>query len=193
MASVARGEGRASRRQKLVVDPTGALSIGQLMARARRVKRKLNTSLIIVDYIQLMKGVKRTENRTLEVTEITSGLKALAKELNIPVIALSQLNREVEKREDKRPLLSDLREFGSIEQDADVVLFLFREQYYLEQQLPKMDKLAEWTAKMAQAAGKAEVIVGKHRHRATGVALLQFEASLTRFSDLACSGQGGGA
>jgi replicative DNA helicase len=183
-------------RHRLVVDPTGSLTIGQLSARARRIKRRHDTSLIVVDYIQLMKGAKRTDNRNLEVTEITSGLKALAKELNVPVIALSQLNREVEKREDKRPQLSDLRDSGAIEQDADIVLFLYREEYYLEQRPPGPEKpqaLAEWMAKMAQAAGKAEVIVAKHRHRATGVALLQFEAALTRFSDLACSGQVGGA
>jgi replicative DNA helicase len=184
--------------QRLVIDPTGGISIGQLMARARRVKRKVSTTLIVVDYVQLMKGIGRAENRNLEVGEITGGLKALAKELEVPVLALSQLNREADKRTGNRPQLADLRDSGSLEQDADQVLMLFREEYYLESQRPNRSTrptpsqeadLAEFTSKMAKAAGKAEVNIAKNRHGASGAVLLQFEASLTRFSDLAHSGQ----
>ena len=174
--------------QPLIVDQAGALTIGQLTARARRIKRRHKTALIIIDYIQLMRGTKRTENRNLEVSEITGGLKALAKELDVPVIALSQLSRDVEKRPDKRPHLADLRDSGSIEQDADIVIFLYREEYYLEGERPSagVSDLG-WAQKMAQAAGKAEVIIAKHRHGQTGSIPLQFEATITRFSDLAFS------
>jgi replicative DNA helicase len=178
---------RLLEQRPLVVDPTAALSIAQLAARARRLKRKRQTSLIVVDYLQLMKGTRRVENRTLEVAEITVGLKALAKDLEVPVIALSQLSREVEKRDGKRPQLSDLRESGSIEQDADCVLFLYREEYYLEQNRPSVED-ADWTSKMAAAAGKAEVIVAKNRHGPNSVALLQFDGPTTRFSDLVHGG-----
>jgi len=181
----------------LTIDESGGISIAQLAARARRLKRKRGIGLLIVDYLQLMVGAsKRGDNRVQEITEITTGLKALAKELRIPILALSQLSRKVEEREDKRPHLSDLRDSGSIEQDADVVMFISREEYYLEQERPSVNEpnaLAGWMAKMAWVAGKAQVIISKQRHGATGIIQLQFDASLTRFSDLAYSGQGGGA
>lgn len=170
------------------IDETGGISIAQLVAKARRVARRHNTSLIIVDYIQLMQSDRRGGNRVQEITEITTGLKALAKELNVPVLALSQLSRQVEQREDKRPQLSDLRESGSIEQDADVVLFVYRDDYYLDRQQPDMaeiQKLSEWQAKMANAAGKAEVIVAKSRHSSVGIVHMSFDAQLTRFANLA--------
>ncbi len=169
------------------VDDTGGLSIGQLTARARRLKRQKGLDLLIIDYIQLLQGSgKRSDNRVQEVTEITTGLKALAKELNVPIIALSQLSRQVENRDDKRPQLSDLRESGSIEQDADVVLFVFREEYYLQNKEPRpgTPEHEKWQTEMALVHGKAEVIIGKQRHGPTGTVELQFEASLTRFSDL---------
>lgn len=174
--------------RKIIVDETGALTISQLVTRARRIKRRHDTSLIVVDYVQLMRGTKRGENRNLELGEITGGLKALAKELNVPVVALSQLSRDVEKRADKRPQLSDLRESGSIEQDADIVIFLYREEYYLERSRPDEsdpDKYFEWMASMKRAAGKAEAIVAKNRQGACGIVPLQFDAPMTRFADLA--------
>jgi replicative DNA helicase len=173
--------------QPLIVDPTGGISIVQLMARARRVKRKTNTTLIVVDYLQLMKGSARAENRTVEVGEISRGLKALAKELEIPVLALSQLSRATDARDDKRPHLADLRVSGSIEQDADSVMFVFREEYYVERKRPSLEDstFADWAAKMERARGTAEVIVAKNRHGAVGTAMLQFDSSITRFSDLA--------
>jgi replicative DNA helicase len=181
------------------VDDSSGLSIAQVATRARRVKRKLGTKLIGVDYLQLMTGgSKRAENRTAEVTEITRGLKALAKELNVPVLALAQLSRAVDGREDKRPKLPDLRESGSIEQDADLVLFVFREEYYLERERQpeeklqallrdpeKRDKWLKWMADVERAKGKAEVIIAKRRRGPIGSVLLQFEEALTRFSDLA--------
>jgi replicative DNA helicase len=172
----------------LFVDETGGLSISQLTARARRLKRQKGLDLIVVDYIQLLQGSgKRSDNRVQEVTEITTSLKALAKELNIPVIALSQLSRQVESRDDKHPQLSDLRESGSIEQDADVVLFVYREEYYLQNKEPKMGtpEHEKWRMEMDFAFGKAEVIVAKQRHGPTGTVKLQFEGQFTRFSDLA--------
>jgi replicative DNA helicase len=173
----------------LITDESGGLSIAQLSARARRTKRKHGTELIIIDYLQLMAGNKRSrDGRVQEVTEITTGLKALAKELQVPIIALSQLNRAVEGRTEKRPQLSDLRESGSIEQDADVVMFVYREQYYLERAAPDpsdMEKTSEWMRAMERVAGKAEVIIGKQRHGPVGVVPMAFEGSLTRFSDLA--------
>ena len=170
------------------VDETGGLSISQLAARARRLKRQRGLDLIVVDYIQLLQGSsKRSDNRVQEVTEITTGLKALAKELNVPVIALSQLSRQVESRDDKRPQLSDLRESGSIEQDADVVLFVFREEYYIamKQPTPGTEEHIKWQAEMERTLGRAEVIIGKQRHGPTGSVELQFDASVTRFGDLA--------
>jgi replicative DNA helicase len=172
----------------LYIDETGGLSISQLTARARRLKRQKGLDVLVVDYIQLLQGSgKRSDNRVQEVTEITTSLKALAKELNIPVIALSQLSRQVENRDDKRPQLSDLRESGSIEQDADVVMFVYREEYYLENKKPKegTDEFPKWEQEMTRAHGRAEVIIGKQRHGPTGPVELQFEANLTRFSDLA--------
>src|ERR1700682_5171151 len=172
----------------LYVDETGGLSISQLTARARRLKRQKGLDLIVVDYIQLLQGSsKRSDNRVQEVTEITTSLKALAKELNVPIIALSQLSRQVESRDDKRPQLSDLRESGSIEQDADVVIFVFREEYYLANKEPRVGtpEYEKWQLDMSLVHGKAEVIIGKQRHGPTGTVELQFEGQFTRFSDLA--------
>ena len=176
----------------LYIDSTGGLTIAQLASRARRLKRQRGLGLIIVDYLQLLAGSsnKQREGRVQEVTEITVGLKALAKELAVPIIALSQLSRQVESREDKRPQLSDLRESGSIEQDADVVLFVYREEYYLERLMPAdgTPEFQGWQEKMDRAHGKAEVIIGKQRHGPTGTVELQFEGRLTRFSNLARDG-----
>jgi len=175
------------------VDETGGLSIAQLMARARRLKRQKGLDLLVVDYIQLLQGSSRrgNDNRVQEVTEITTSLKALAKELNVPVIALSQLSRQVENRDDKRPQLSDLRESGSIEQDADVVLFVFREEYYLATKEPRAGspEYEKWQLDMSLVHGKAEVIIGKQRHGPTGTVELQFDAAVTRFGDLSHDSQ----
>ena len=171
------------------VDETGGLSIAQLAARARRLKRQRGLDLLVIDYIQLLQGSNKrsSENRVQEITEITTKLKALAKELNVPIVALSQLSRQVESRDDKRPQLSDLRESGSIEQDADVVMFVFREEYYLANKEPKAGSVEheKWRTDMELAHGKAEVIIGKQRHGPTGTVPLQFESAVTRFSDLA--------
>jgi replicative DNA helicase len=171
------------------VDETGGLSISQLTARARRLKRQKGLDLIVIDYIQLLSGSGKrgNDNRVQEVTEITTNLKALAKELNVPVIALSQLSRQVENRDDKRPQLSDLRESGSIEQDADVVMFVYREEYYLANKEPRAgtEEYAKWQTEMDLAHGKAEVIIGKQRHGPTGTVQLHFEGEFTRFADLA--------
>jgi replicative DNA helicase len=142
----------------------------------------------VVDYLQLLRGASARENRVVEVSEITQGLKAIAKELNIPVVALSQLSRQVEQRDDKRPQLSDLRESGSIEQDADVVMFVFREEYYREREKPSEDNteaILKWQDAMARVHGKAEVIIGKQRHGPIGTVELAFEARFTRFGNLA--------
>jgi replicative DNA helicase len=171
------------------IDETGGLSIAQLAARARRLKRQKGLDLIIVDYIQLLQGSSRraAEGRVQEVTEITTNLKALAKELNLPIVALSQLSRQVENRDDKRPQLSDLRESGSIEQDADVVMFVYREEYYLRNREPRpgTEEHFKWQAEMDAAHGKAEVIIGKQRHGPTGSVQMHFEGEFTRFADLA--------
>ncbi len=174
----------------LYVDETGGLSVAQLAARARRLKRQRGLDLMVIDYLQLLSGsTKRSsENRVQEITEITTKLKALAKELNVPILALSQLSRQVESRDDKRPQLSDLRESGSIEQDADVVLFVYREEYYHQMRKPlesNREKFAEWLADADKVHGKAEVIIGKQRHGPTGTVELQFDAAVTRFSSLA--------
>ncbi|WP_127145817.1 replicative DNA helicase [Pelagibacterium montanilacus] len=173
----------------LYIDDTGGISIAQLAARARRLKRQKGLDLLIVDYLQLLSGSSRksSENRVQELTEITTSLKALAKELEVPIIALSQLSRQVESREDKRPQLSDLRESGSIEQDADVVLFVYRDEYYLGNKEPKegTQEHLEWQAEMEKVHGRAEVIIAKQRHGPTGTVQLHFQANLTRFSNLA--------
>ncbi len=177
----------------LYIDETGGLSIAQLAARARRLKRQRGLDLLVIDYIQLLQGSTRRaqEGRVQEVTEITTNLKALAKELNIPILALSQLSRAVENRDDKRPQLSDLRESGSIEQDADVVMFVFREEYYLKNKEPRpgTEEYFKWQTEMEAVYGRAEVIIGKQRHGPTGTVPLQFKADVTRFSDLASDEQ----
>jgi replicative DNA helicase len=181
----------ASRQMQAVpfyIDQTGGISIAQLAARARRLKRQRGLDLLVVDYLQLLTGASRKgDNRVQEITEITTGLKALAKELDVPIIALSQLSRQVESRDDKRPQLSDLRESGSIEQDADVVMFVFREEYYLKNRQPRegTEEFIKWQAEMERAYGKAEVIIGKQRHGPTGTVEMQFDAEVTRFGDLA--------
>ncbi|MER8441509.1 replicative DNA helicase [Mesorhizobium sp. M1312] len=173
----------------LFIDQTGGISIAQLSARARRLKRQRGLDVIVIDYIQLMQGssAKSSQNRVQEITEITTGLKALAKELAVPIIALSQLSRQVESRDDKRPQLSDLRESGSIEQDADVVMFVYREEYYLKNREPKpgTDEYIKWENEMNEMRGKAEVIIAKQRHGPTGSVSLAFQGEFTRFSDLA--------
>ena len=173
----------------LYIDQTGGISIAQLAARARRLKRQRGLDVLVIDYIQLMQGSskKASENRVQEITEITTGLKALGKELNTPIIALSQLSRQVENREDKRPQLSDLRESGSIEQDADVVIFVYRDEYYIKNKEPKegTEEHFKWQADLKEAMGKAEVIIAKQRHGPTGTVKLAFQAEFTRFTDLA--------
>ena len=180
----------------LFIDDTPALPISQVAARARRLKRTHGLDVLMVDYLQLLKGTGKGENRVNEVSEITQGLKAIAKELDIPVIALSQLSRAVESREDKRPQLSDLRESGSIEQDADVVMFVYREEYYKEREKPSEDNLeamAKWQEVMARAHGKAEVVIGKQRHGPIGTVELSFEGRFTRFGNLVQQWQQGGS
>ncbi|HEY8382452.1 MAG TPA: replicative DNA helicase [Microvirga sp.] len=170
------------------IDQTGGISIAQLAARARRLKRQRGLDMLVVDYLQLLSAsAKKGENRVQELTEITTGLKALAKELSVPIVALSQLSRQVESRDDKRPQLSDLRESGSIEQDADVVMFVYREEYYLKNKEPKpgTEEYFKWQAEMDQVHGKAEVIIGKQRHGPTGTVQLSFQAEVTRFGNLA--------
>ena len=170
----------------LYIDETPAITIATLSNRARRIKRLFGLSLIVVDYIQLMRpGSNKNEGRVQEISEITQGLKALAKELSVPVLALSQLSRAVEQRDDKQPQLSDLRESGSIEQDADVVMFVYREAYYLERKEPRPATVehAEWQAKMNEVSNLAEIIIGKQRHGPTGNIMLEFEAMFTKFKD----------
>jgi len=173
----------------LFIDATGGISIAQLAARSRRLKRQRGLDVLVIDYVQLMQGssAKSQQNRVQEITEITTGLKALAKELGVPIIALSQLSRQVESRDDKRPQLSDLRESGSIEQDADVVLFVYREEYYLKNKEPKpgSEEYLRWEADMNEVRGKAEVIIAKQRHGPTGMVPLGFQGEFTRFFDLA--------
>lgn len=178
----------------LYIDDTGGLSIGALSARARRLKRMAGLDLIVVDYLQLLTGgaaMRSSDNRVQEVSMITQGLKALAKDLDIPVLALAQLSRQVEQREDKRPLLSDLRESGSIEQDADVVMFVFREEYYKERSQPTegTEEHLKWLEEMETLHGKAEVIVSKQRHGPIGTVKLAFYDKLTKFSNLAYDDQ----
>ena len=171
----------------LYIDETPAISIAAISNRARRIKRLFGLELIVVDYIQLMKSSGKKEyNRVQEISEITQGLKALAKELNVPVLALSQLSRAVEQRDDKKPQLADLRESGSIEQDADVVMFVFREAYYLQNKEPTVGSIehAEWQTKMNEISHLAEIMIGKQRHGPTGNVKVEFEAMYTKFKDL---------
>lgn len=173
----------------LYIDDTPALTIGAVRTRARRLKRQHGLSMLVVDYLQLLRGGgsrQSSENRVLEISEITRGLKAIAKELNIPVLALSQLSRAVEQREDKRPMLSDLRESGSIEQDADVVMFVYREEYYLSRTEPEpgTEKHMEWQEKMERAHRVGECIIAKQRHGPIGTVRMFFDGRVTRFSDL---------
>ena len=178
------------------IDDTPAISVGQIESRARRLKRTTGLALIIIDYIQLIQGTKASEaqGRVQEVSSITRGLKSLAKELDVPILALSQLSRAVEQREDKRPILADLRESGSIEQDADVVMFVYREEYYLDKSEPTQrdnenqesfnERFLRWQDRRNLAEGKAEIIISKQRHGPTGIIQVQFEAKYTRFMDL---------
>ena len=182
---------------KLFIDDTPAINVSTLRTRARRLKRKLDNGLglIVVDYLQLMRGSKRYENRVQEISEITQGLKSVAKELDVPILALSQLSRAVEQREDKRPHLSDLRESGTIEQDADVVMFIYRQEYYEERAEPKSsgtessvsfhEKYLKWQQNLKNCKNLADVIVAKQRHGPIGTLQLQFEAKFTKFSNLA--------
>jgi replicative DNA helicase len=185
----------------LYIDDTPALSIAALRTRARRLKRRHNIGLVVVDYLQLLQGSGRAnDNRVNEISEISRGLKTLAKELSVPVIALSQLSRAVEQRDDKRPQLSDLRESGSIEQDADMVWFVFREDYYIQNKEPQRpsdgddakthEAHAKWAEEMERVYGLAELIVAKQRHGSTGKVRMRFEARITRFSDLADDAMG---
>jgi replicative DNA helicase len=181
----------------LLIDDTPALTLSALRTRCRRIERTHGLGLVVIDYLQLMRPAAGTkpESRVLEISQITQGLKALAKELKVPVLALSQLSRAVESREDKRPQLSDLRESGTIEQDADVVMFIYRDEYYLQQREPKVvafdreDKYIEamekWKADMSSVYNKAELILAKQRHGPTGKIDLFFEGEFTRFADLA--------
>ena len=187
---------RELQRLPLHIDDTPAISLSAMRTRCRRLARTKGLSLVVVDYLQLMRPAIGTkpDNRVLEISMITQGLKAIAKELSVPVIALSQLSRQVESREDKRPMLSDLRESGSIEQDADAVMFVYRDEYYLQQRMPKesaydsTDKFQiateEWQRKMALVHNKAELILEKQRHGPTGTIHLYFEGEFTRFNDL---------
>jgi replicative DNA helicase len=171
----------------LYIDDTGGISIAQIAARARRLKREKNIGCVMIDHIQLVAGTGRSENRVQELTEISKSLKVLAKDLDVPVIALSQLSRAVDARDDKRPVLSDLRESGSIEQDADVVMFVFREEYYLKSREPDAGTAehGKWLEKMERCHRRAEVLVEKHRHGATNKIELFFDDRFTRFSNLA--------
>ncbi len=171
----------------MFIDETPAITIAAISNRSRRIKRKFGLELIVVDYIQLMRSNRKMEfNRVQEISEITQGLKALAKELDVPVLALSQLSRAVEQRDDKKPQLADLRESGSIEQDADVVMFVFREAYYLERKEPTLGSIehAEWQQKMDEISRLAEILISKQRHGPTGNVKVEFEAQYTKFKDL---------
>jgi replicative DNA helicase len=171
------------------IDDTGGISLAKLAARARRLKRTVGLDLLIIDYLQLVTvgDSSRTDNRVQEVTQITQGLKALAKELSIPVLALAQLSRQVENREDKKPQLADLRESGSIEQDADVVMFIYRESYYLSRTEPRegTEEHFKWQEQMDLVGGIAEIIIGKQRHGPIGNVKLSYNADLIKFGNLA--------
>ena len=170
----------------LYIDETPAITIAALSNRARRIKRLYGLDMVVVDYIQLMRAANFRDGRVQEISEITQGLKALAKELSVPVLALSQLSRAVEQRDDKKPQLADLRESGSIEQDADVVMFVYREAYYLERKEPRPATVehAEWQSKMNEVSNLAEIIIGKQRHGPTGNIMLEFEPMFTKFKDI---------
>ncbi|PPR62745.1 MAG: Replicative DNA helicase, partial [Alphaproteobacteria bacterium MarineAlpha3_Bin7] len=178
----------------IYIDDTPALSVGMLRTRARRLKREHDLGLVVVDYLQLMESAGKSDNRVQEIASITRGLKTIAKELDVPVLALSQLSRAVEQREDKRPQLSDLRESGTIEQDADVVAFIFREAYYLERTQPIQrqdelpdkygERLFKWEERLGEVRNQSEIIVAKQRHGPTGVVKLYFDGTYTRFGDL---------
>ncbi len=177
----------------LYIDDTAGLTVSTLRTRARKLKAGARIGLIVIDYLQLLDGSGRADGRVNEVSAITRGLKTLAKELDVPVLALSQLSRAVEKRDDKRPQLSDLRESGSIEQDADVVMFVYRDHYYAERSEPQRgenegeqkfaDRVTQWNQRMIDSLGVAEVLVGKQRHGPTGMATVAFDGAFTRFSD----------
>jgi replicative DNA helicase len=170
----------------LYIDETPAISIAALSNRARRIKRMHGLDLIVVDYIQLMRGsLNNKDGRVQEISQITQGLKAIAKELAVPVVALSQLSRQVEQRDDHKPQLADLRESGSIEQDADVVMFVYREGYYLQRKEPRPATVehAEWQAKMNEVAHLAQIIIQKQRHGPIGSVTLEFEEQFTKFKD----------
>ncbi len=172
----------------LYIDDTGGISIAQIAARARRLKREKQIGLIVIDYLQLVEpSSRRFENRVQEISDVTKGLKALAKDLSVPVMALSQLSRGVDNRDDKRPILSDLRESGSIEQDADVVMFIYREEYYLKSREPEpgSSEHGDWLEKMERVHNRAEILVEKHRHGPTNKVDLFFDERFTRFSNLA--------
>jgi replicative DNA helicase len=189
--------GNALRDLPLIIDDTPAITPTMLRTHARRLKRRGGLDLVVVDYLQLMRWSERVENRTQEVSKITGALKAIAKELDVPVLALSQLSRSLEAREDKRPQLSDLRESGSIEQDADLVMFVYRDEYYAEREEPQPDapkfdaKWAAWTERMRRCKGIADVIVAKQRRGPIGTVHLAFQADLTKFSDLYHPEEGG--
>ena len=170
----------------LYIDETPAISIAALSNRARRIKRLYGLDMVVVDYIQLMRASNFKEGRVQEISQITQGLKALAKELSVPVLALSQLSRAVEQRDDKKPQLADLRESGSIEQDADVVMFVYRESYYLQRNEPRLATVehAEWQAKMNELGQLAELLISKQRHGPTGKIMLEFEEMFTKFKDI---------
>jgi replicative DNA helicase len=183
-----KGAAKTLQAMPLHIDDRGSVTMAQLAIRARRAKRQRGTKLIVVDYIQCVAGTRRDGNRVQEISAVTRGLKAIAKELNCPVLALSQLSRAVEQREDKRPQLSDLRDSGTIEQDSDVVLLLYRDEYYAEREKPSegdLDALSAWTERMRKAAGRAEVIIGKNRHGPVSVVNVAFDGERMRFSDLA--------
>lgn len=169
----------------LFIDDTPALSISAIRTRARRLKRKNNLGILFIDYLQLIRGSSKNENRVLEVSEITQGLKALAKELGIPIIALSQLSRAVEQRDDKRPMLSDLRESGAIEQDADIVMFIYREEYYLTRKEPAAGtpQYTEWLEALNKVHNLAEIIIAKHRNGPIGIVQLFYDGSYSRFGN----------
>ena len=170
----------------LYIDSTPSLTIARLRTKARKLKRKYDVGIIFIDYLQLLRGTGERNNRILEITEITQGLKAIAMELNIPVIALSQLSRAVEQREDKRPMLSDLRESGSIEQDADIVMFIYREEYYLKRKEPpeNSERYYEWKKKLKEVGNIAEIIIAKHRSGAVGNVELYYEDKYSRIGNL---------